>query len=212
MYDNPLSGLGASGLQRNRVITTDDGAQNQSRAILYRSIRSPYHSHRIRIPRLLGTFKKRRRTEYAYPGFQPSCCRIHRPVTLMTGGMRKRSMTIPMTRELRNGPTMTTRTSGGRFKVLVPPGCRPPRASPAMIPFVGASVRGLVTKVLRWSNATALPDISRHQYDIFWQRVKSGGQLPPVRGSTSARTSTICFLVPVSITDERPGPTDQLCI
>jgi len=217
-YDNPSSGLGASGLQRNRVITTDDGAlANQSRTdFVYGQYGRLITATEYGFATAGGTFKKRRRTEYAYqdtPSYLAAA--FYRLVTLMTvWDAKETNDDSDDTRVAKTGFDYDNPDVGWEIqKYGFTPGCRPPSCSPPPgydSNFVGASVRGLVTKVLRWSNASALPDISfRHQYDIFGNELRAEVSCCSVRGSTfGSDFNNMFFSVPVSITDgSAPGPT-----
>lgn len=67
-YDNPASGQGSSGLQRNKVITTDDGSPaNQTRTdFLYGQYGRLITTTEFGFPTAGGNFRPRRRTEYMY--------------------------------------------------------------------------------------------------------------------------------------------------
>ena len=217
-YDNPSSGPGSSGLQRNKVTTTDDGGlANQTRTdFAYgqygRLISTTEHG----FPNAAGNFRKRRRTVYSYldtPNHIAAA--LYRLVTFITVWDAKET----------NDDSDDTRVAKTSFDYDSPDsgwetqqygfttGCKPPACTPPPgydTSFVGASVRGLVTKVLRWSDATLLPDISfRRQYDIFGNELKAEVSCCSVRASIfGADFNHMFYSVPVSITDGgSPGPS-----
>src|SRR5207342_2130026 len=100
-----------------------------------------------------GTFKKRRRTEYAYldtPSYLAAA--FYRLVTLMTvWDAKETNDDSDDKRVAKTGFDYDNPDVGWEIqKYGFTPGCRPPSCSPPPgydTNFVGASVRGLVTKV-----------------------------------------------------------------
>jgi RHS repeat-associated protein len=219
-YDDPSSAQGSSGLQRNRVITTDDGSPaNQTRTDFV-------YGQFGRLMTLLefgfpsgGNFKKRRRTEYTYLDTSAYiAASFYHLVTDIkvwdpNGTPNDDSDDVKVAR---TGFEYDTPDAGWEIqKYGFTPGCQTPAC--AVPPgydtsFVDVTLRGLVTKALFWSDATGASDISfRHQYDIFGNEVKEEVGCCSLKSVefrdapvTSPGTSTMYWSVPFSATD---GPT-----
>lgn len=182
-YDNPSSAQAASGLQRNKVITTDDASPaNQTRTdFIYGAYGRLITMIEFGFPNG-GNFQKRRRTEYSY--LDTSGYIAQSMLQLLTGIIvwdpnGTPNLDTDDVQIARTGFEYDTPDAGwGIQKYSFTVGCQTPGC--AVPPgydtnFVDVTVRGLVTKTLSWSNATtASADITfRHQYDIFGNEVKT---------------------------------------
>jgi len=220
-YDNPSSAQASIGLQRNKVITTDDASPaNQTRTdFLY----GPY-GRLITVTEFGfptdGDFKKRRRTEYTYLDTSPyTSASLYQLVTDIkvwdpNGTPNDDSDDVKISR---TGFEYDTPDAGwGIQKYGFTSGCQMPAC--AVPPgydtgFVDLTVRGLVTKALFWSDATGASDISfRHQYDIFGNELKAEAGCCSLKSIEfrdaplpSPGTSAMYWSVPFSATDGPAG-------
>jgi RHS repeat-associated protein len=221
-YDNPSSASASSGLQRNKVITTDDGSPaNQTRTdFIYGSYGRLMTQIEFGFPNE-GNFQKRRRTEYTYLDTAPyTSASLYNLVTDIkvwdpNGTPSDDSDDVKIAR---SGFEYDTPDAGwGIQKYGFTSGCQAPGC--AVPPgydtnFVDVTVRGLVTKTLSWSNATTTSaDITfRHQYDIFGNEVKAevgccSQKSLEFRDApiTSPGTSAMYWSTPFSATAGPPG-------
>jgi YD repeat-containing protein len=210
-YDNPSSASASSGLQRNKVITTDDGSPaNQTRVdLIYGSYGRLMTSIEFGFP-VSADFKKRRRTEYSYLDTSSYITKaLYHLITDITVWDAK--LTNSNTDDVQVSRTAmeydTPDTGWGIAKYELTNGCTPPgcAAPPGYDKgFVDNTVRGLATKTRHWSNATlSTADISfRHQYDIFGNEVKAEIGCCSLRRFTfSSGTAGMHYSLPLSITD-----------
>lgn len=212
LYDDPSSSQGSSGLQRNRVTTTDDASPaNQTRTeYLYgqygRLITQTEYGFPITVG---GNFKKRRRTEYSYldtPSYI-SAALYHLMTFIIVWDAKETNDDSDDTKLAKTAFDYDNPDTGweiqkyGFTQGCVPPACTPPPGYDTA--FVDTTVRGLVTKVIHWSDATALPDINfRHQYDIFGNEVKAEvGCCSLKRFTFSPDTAGLFYSTPMSVTD-----------
>ena len=217
-YDNPASGQGSSGLQRNKVITTDDGSPaNQTRTdFLYGQYGRLMTATEYGFPNAGGNFRKRRRMEYSYldtPSYITAA--FYHLVTFITVWDAKETnddsddVKIAKTSFDYDNPDSGWEIQQYGFTTgCTPPSCSPPPGYDTNL--VGLTVRGLVTKVFRWSDATALADISfRQQYDIFGNELKAETSCCSTRNSTfGSDFNHMFYSAAVSMTDgSSPGPT-----
>ena len=211
-YDNPSSGSGSSGLQRNKVITTDDGSPtpNQTRTdFLYGQYGRLMTLIEFGFP-TSGNFKKRRRTEYQYLNtsayVNASLLQLVTDMTVWDPNGTPNDDTDDI-KVSRTGFEYDTPDSGWEIqKYGLTQGCQSCGTPPGFdTNYVNTNERGLVTKTLSWSDATSTnaADISfRHQYDLFGNEIQAEvGCCSLKRFTFSPNTSGMHYSLPMSATD-----------
>lgn len=207
IYDNPAST--GSGLQRTRTTTSDDATPtpNQSRVDYVYSTGS---YGRLMVMKEFGfsaggVFSIKRRTVYTYLDGTFITAGLLHMVSDITVNDSTSGTDVPISR---TGFIYDTPDSGweiekyGFTQGCASPGCPAPPGYDTS--FVNTTIRGLVTKVQTWSDATlSNPDISfRHRYDIFGNEVKAEVSCCSQKTFTfSSGTAGYHYSLPVSATD-----------
>lgn len=211
-YDSPST---QQGLQRNTVITTDDGSPTAKQTQVV-SVFGQYGRLTETIEYgfgVAGVFTKRRRTVYSYLD----------TTDYITAGLYK------LVTEIIVYDTLDTNNNGNDVKIArtgfvydtadagweiatygfthnCTPGTSPPCTPPPgyNTKFADRAFRGLVTKTQSWSDAeTANADITfRHQYDIFGNELKAEvGCCSLKRFTFSPNATGMFYSAPLSATD-----------
>lgn len=224
-YDSPST---PQGLQRNGVITTDDGSPTANKSqVVYTYGQYGNLMETIEYGFSVSTvFTKRRRTVYSYVTdtnyINLNLLGLVNDVTVWdTLDTNNNGNDVPIARTAFVYDTPDTGweiETYGFTHNCSPPACAPPPGYDTK--FADRVQRGLVTKVQLWTNANGpspnLPDISfRHKYDIFGNELKAEVGCCSVKifefrdtPLTTPPTSAMYWSAPFSATDGS-GPTLQ---
>jgi len=214
-YTNPASGSLSSGLQRSRVKTTDDGSPaNQTQVDHnYGSYGRLVNTIEYGFP-VSGDFKRRRRTAYTYldtPSYiDKSLYHLTTDVTVWDAKLTNDNADdTPVARtafEYDSPDPGWEMQRYGFTNGCSPPDCAPPPGYDTG--FVDDVVRGLVTKVRHWSDATSpTANISfRHQFDLFGNELKAEVSCCSLKTfAFNPGVAGMHYSVPISIVDGAVG-------